>query len=80
MERLIWDLLARVTPISTPVSLKVPTITTLDLGVKCANVFYEGLPEPVELKFVVNDEIKELVKGAEERFDKLVGEHELQVL
>lgn len=42
-------------------------------------MLYEGLPEPVELKFVVNDEIKDLVKGAEERFDKLVGEHELQV-
>lgn len=53
------------------------TANTLDA--ECANMLYEGLPEPVELEFVVNDEIKDLVKGAEERFDKLVGEHELQV-
>lgn len=38
-----------------------------------------SLLEPVELKFIINDEIRDFVKAAEERFDTLVGEHELNV-
>lgn len=37
------------------------------------------LPEPVELKFKVNDEVQALVKKSEEAFDELVGKHDLHV-
>ena len=38
------------------------------------------LPAPEELKFDINDKVARLIKGAEERFDQLVGSHDLQVL
>ncbi|KAK7056966.1 Carnitine O-acetyltransferase mitochondrial [Paramarasmius palmivorus] len=38
------------------------------------------LPEPTELKFEVNDQVKRLVKEAESRFDELVSKHDLHVL
>ena len=37
------------------------------------------LPEPTELKFEVNDQVKRLVKEAESRFDELVSKHDLHV-
>lgn len=38
------------------------------------------LPAPEELKFDINDKVASLIKSAEERFDQLVGSHDLQVL
>ncbi|KAF7346576.1 Carnitine acetyl transferase [Mycena sanguinolenta] len=40
----------------------------------------EALPAPTELSFELNTTTRDLIKGAESRFDKLVGEHELHVL
>ncbi|KIL61871.1 hypothetical protein M378DRAFT_13210 [Amanita muscaria Koide BX008] len=40
----------------------------------------QDLPHPEELVFEVNEKVKELVKGAEQRFDELVGKHDLHVL
>lgn len=37
------------------------------------------LPAPEELKFDINDKVASLIKSAEERFDQLVGSHDLQV-
>lgn len=38
-----------------------------------------SLPQPVEIKFVLNDKIRKDVASAEERFDKLVADHDLHV-
>lgn len=37
------------------------------------------LPQVEELVFEVNGQVSELVKGAEKRFDELVGAHDLHV-
>ena len=37
------------------------------------------LPQVEELVFEVNGQVNELVKGAEKRFDELVGAHDLHV-
>ncbi|KAJ3904455.1 acyltransferase ChoActase/COT/CPT [Lentinula edodes] len=39
-----------------------------------------SLPQPVEIKFVLNDKIRKDVASAEERFDNLVADHDLHVL
>lgn len=39
----------------------------------------KDLPLPVELTFKVNSQVKDLVNGAANRFDQLVGNHELRV-
>lgn len=39
----------------------------------------KDLPHPEELVFEVNDEVRDLVKGAERRFDELVAGHDLHV-
>lgn len=49
----------------------------VDLGT--VEVDPTALPQPEELVFEVNDTVKELVKGAEKRFDELVGAHDLHV-
>ncbi|PFH53330.1 hypothetical protein AMATHDRAFT_55212 [Amanita thiersii Skay4041] len=51
-----------------------------DLGPQRTPETGKNLPEPEELVFEVNDEVKELVRGAEKRFDELVANHDLQVL
>ncbi|KAJ4481958.1 acyltransferase ChoActase/COT/CPT [Lentinula aciculospora] len=38
------------------------------------------LRRPTEIKFTLNDEVREAVASAEERFDKLVADHDLHVL
>ncbi|TFK39028.1 acyltransferase ChoActase/COT/CPT [Crucibulum laeve] len=40
----------------------------------------QALPQPQELTFEVNSQVKSLVKEAESRFDELVGAHDLHVL
>ncbi|KAF8171964.1 acyltransferase ChoActase/COT/CPT [Mycena galopus ATCC 62051] len=40
----------------------------------------EALPAPTELSFNLNATARDLIKGAEARFDALVGAHELHVL
>ncbi|KAF8919060.1 acyltransferase ChoActase COT CPT [Mucidula mucida] len=40
----------------------------------------KDLPLPVELTFKVNSQVKDLVNGAANRFDQLVGNHELRVM
>ncbi|KAJ3715521.1 acyltransferase ChoActase/COT/CPT [Lentinula raphanica] len=38
------------------------------------------LTQPKEISFVLNDRIQDAVASAEERFDKLIGDHDLHVL
>lgn len=49
----------------------------IDLGP--AEADKSKLPHVEELIFEVNNQVKELVKGAEKRFDELVGAHDLHV-
>ncbi|KAJ7643971.1 acyltransferase ChoActase/COT/CPT [Roridomyces roridus] len=49
-----------------------------DLGPASASP--EKLPSPTELGFVLNVTTRDLIAGAEKRFDELVGAHELHVL
>lgn len=51
----------------------------IDLGPKRSNQTGIDLPVPVELKFTLNDEVRQLVSSAEGRFDKLVSDHDLHV-
>ncbi|KAF9046339.1 acyltransferase ChoActase/COT/CPT [Panaeolus papilionaceus] len=50
----------------------------IDLG--SPDVDDASLPPVQELTFDINESVKTLVKESEERFDKLVGEHDLHVL
>ncbi|KAF9071215.1 acyltransferase ChoActase/COT/CPT [Rhodocollybia butyracea] len=52
----------------------------IDLGPKRTSQTGIDLPVPVELKFTLNDEVRQLVSSAEGRFDKLVSDHDLHVL
>jgi hypothetical protein len=38
-----------------------------------------GLPEPKELQFEIDNKSEEFIKQAEKNFDKLIGDHELEV-
>lgn len=51
-----------------------------DLGPPRSETTGSSLPEPTEIKFTLNTEVEYLIKGAEERFDALVGAHDLHVL
>lgn len=51
----------------------------VDLGPARSADTGKTLPEPVELKFKVNDQVKSNVQGAEKRFEELVGSHDLHV-
>ncbi|KAF5374161.1 hypothetical protein D9615_008834 [Tricholomella constricta] len=48
-----------------------------DLGAPVADT---ALPAPTELVFATDDKVRTLVKEAEQRFDELVGKHDLHVL
>lgn len=50
-----------------------------DLGPDRAAETGKDLPDPVELKFEVNEQVTGLVKEAESRFDELVSSHDLHV-
>jgi carnitine O-acetyltransferase len=50
-----------------------------DLGPPRSETTGSSLPEPTEVKFALNTEVEYLIKGAEERFDALVGAHDLHV-
>lgn len=39
----------------------------------------KDLPEPMELKFVLDDKCKANIEGAEARFDELAAQHDLHV-
>ncbi|KAK0188055.1 acyltransferase ChoActase/COT/CPT [Armillaria mellea] len=52
----------------------------VDLGPARSADTGKTLPEPEELKFKVNDQVKSFVQGAEKRFEELVGSHDLHVL
>lgn len=52
----------------------------VDLGPARSAGTGKTLPEPEELKFKVNDQVKSFVQGAEKRFEELVGSHDLHVL
>ncbi|KAK0487531.1 acyltransferase ChoActase/COT/CPT [Armillaria novae-zelandiae] len=52
----------------------------VDLGPARSADIGKTLPEPEELKFKVNDQVKSFVQGAEKRFEELVGSHDLHVL
>ncbi|KAJ7600807.1 acyltransferase ChoActase/COT/CPT [Mycena floridula] len=60
--------------------LATVALSKLDLGPARASDTGVSLPAPKELKFEVNEEVKQLVKNAEARFDELVSSHDLQVL
>ena len=49
----------------------------VDFGAR--NVRPEGLVQPKEIKFDLDDKAKAYIKEAEEHFDELVGKHELFV-
>ncbi|KAF8628811.1 hypothetical protein AX15_003706 [Amanita polypyramis BW_CC] len=51
----------------------------VDLGPERTSGTGKDLPQPEELVFEVNDQVAGLVKGAEQRFDELVGGHDLHV-
>jgi len=51
----------------------------IDLGPERTSETGSDLPDPVELEFELNEEVKGLVKEAESRFDDLVGKHDLHV-
>jgi carnitine O-acetyltransferase len=57
------------------------TLTTgkADLGPPRTAITGSSLPEPIELKFVLNEDVERLVKSAEERFDALIAAHDLHV-
>lgn len=50
-----------------------------DLGAPRTNDTGADLPEPAELKFTTTPQVDSLVKAAEQRFDELVGQHDLRV-
>ncbi|KIK57139.1 hypothetical protein GYMLUDRAFT_46369 [Collybiopsis luxurians FD-317 M1] len=52
----------------------------IDLGPPRTGDTGAKLPGPERLEFVVNGEVEKLVRDAEGRFDRLVGEHDLFVL
>jgi carnitine O-acetyltransferase len=52
----------------------------IDLGPERTSETGARLPAPVQLKFVINDQVRQLVHSAEEHFDKLVSNHDLHVL
>lgn len=51
----------------------------IDLGPARSEATGSDLSEPTELKFVVNAEIEKAVEGSCQRFDELVGQHDLHV-
>jgi carnitine O-acetyltransferase len=51
-----------------------------DLGPPRNSETATSLPPPTELKFDISAEVRSLVAGSEEQFDKLVDAHDLQVL
>lgn len=51
----------------------------VDLGPSRTASTGSDLPEPQELKFVVNDKVTKAVEGSCQRFDELVGKHDLHV-
>ena len=53
-------------------------LNKIDLGPE--QVDASKLPKVEELVFEVNDQVKNLVKDSEKRFDELVGKHDLHVL
>lgn len=50
-----------------------------DLGPVRTDSTGSDLPEPKELKFVVDATVQKAVDGSCERFDELVGKHDLHV-
>jgi carnitine O-acetyltransferase len=51
----------------------------VDLGPARTSSTGFDLPEPKELKFVVDTKVQKAVDGSCNRFDELVGKHDLQV-
>lgn len=51
----------------------------IDLGAPRTPQTGTSLPAPVELVFNINEEVKGLITAAEQRFDELVGQHDLHV-
>jgi carnitine O-acetyltransferase len=51
----------------------------INLGPELNESTGANLPDPVELRFQVDSQVEHLIRGAEERFDKLVAAHDLQV-
>lgn len=51
----------------------------VDLGPARTDSTGSGLPEPKELKFVVDSKVEKAVEGSVQRFDELVGKHDLHV-
>ena len=51
----------------------------VDLGPARIHSTGSDLPEPKELKFVVDDKVQNAVDGSCRRFDELVGKHDLHV-
>ena len=51
----------------------------IDLGPSRTEATGSNLPEPKELKFVVDSKVQQAVEGSCQRFDELVGQHHLQV-
>lgn len=51
----------------------------VDLGPARTESTASGLPEPTELKFVVDANVAKAVEGSCQRFDELVGAHDLHV-
>lgn len=51
----------------------------IDLGPARDETTGSTLPSPTELKFELDDKTREAIKGAEQRFEELVGKHDLHV-
>ena len=52
---------------------------TADLGPARADSTGSDLPEPKELKFVIDSKLQRAVEESVQRFDKLVWKHDLHV-
>lgn len=51
----------------------------VDLGPARTDSTGSDLPEPKELKFVIDSKVQKAVEDSVQRFDKLVGNHDLHV-
>jgi carnitine O-acetyltransferase len=51
----------------------------IDLGAPRSSDTRQGLAEPVELKFVLDENVKGHIERAEKAFDDLVSEHDMHV-
>jgi carnitine O-acetyltransferase len=59
--------------------LATVALNKVDLGAPRTAETGKDLPEPVELKFEISEDLKSVVQASEKRFDDLIGQHDLHV-